>query len=104
MSTDRVLGNGVAEPTEGALCERNWSSWFLADNELAKKKTLTRRTAATKPTIALTELIEKGAGDVPLDVIDNPVALQTLEDYLERIEYGISEPIALVWLRVHMAP
>jgi len=28
-------------------------------------------------------------GDVPLDVIDNPVGFQAIEDYLERIEYGI---------------
>ncbi|EMJ4936110.1 antitoxin Xre/MbcA/ParS toxin-binding domain-containing protein [Pseudomonas aeruginosa] len=28
-------------------------------------------------------------GDVPLDVIDNPVGFQAVEDYLERIEYGV---------------
>ncbi|KPW49858.1 Uncharacterized protein ALO54_01221 [Pseudomonas syringae pv. philadelphi] len=28
-------------------------------------------------------------GDVPLDVIDNPIGFQTVEDYLERIEYGV---------------
>lgn len=28
-------------------------------------------------------------GDVPLDVIDNPMGFQTVEDYLERIEYGV---------------
>jgi len=28
-------------------------------------------------------------GDVPLDMIDNPVGFQTVEDYLERIEYGV---------------
>ena len=28
-------------------------------------------------------------GDVPLDVIDNPVGFQAIEDYLERIEYGV---------------
>ena len=28
-------------------------------------------------------------GDAPLDVIDNPMGFQTVEDYLERIEYGV---------------
>ncbi|SDT25288.1 DUF2384 domain-containing protein [Pseudomonas fuscovaginae UPB0736] len=28
-------------------------------------------------------------GDVPLDVIDNPVGFQAVEDYLERVEYGV---------------
>lgn len=28
-------------------------------------------------------------GDVPLDVIDNPVGYQAVEDYLEWIEYGV---------------
>lgn len=28
-------------------------------------------------------------GDVPLNVIDNPIGFQTVEDYLERIEYGV---------------
>ncbi len=28
-------------------------------------------------------------GDVPLDIIDNPVGFQAVEDYLERIEYGV---------------
>ena len=28
-------------------------------------------------------------GDVPLDVIDNPFGFQAVEDYLERIEYGV---------------
>lgn len=28
-------------------------------------------------------------GAVPLDVIDNPVGFQTVEDYLERIRYGV---------------
>ncbi|MFC2973267.1 antitoxin Xre/MbcA/ParS toxin-binding domain-containing protein [Azotobacter bryophylli] len=28
-------------------------------------------------------------GDVPLDVIDNPAGFQAIEDYLERIEYGV---------------
>lgn len=28
-------------------------------------------------------------GDVPLDVIDNPVGFQAVEDYLERIEHGV---------------
>lgn len=28
-------------------------------------------------------------GDVPLEVIDNPIAFQAVEDYLERIEYGV---------------
>jgi len=28
-------------------------------------------------------------GDVPLDMIDNPVGFQAVEDYLERIEYGV---------------
>ncbi|HEJ2718215.1 TPA: DUF2384 domain-containing protein [Pseudomonas aeruginosa] len=28
-------------------------------------------------------------GDVPLDVIDNPVGFLVLEDYLERIEFGV---------------
>lgn len=28
-------------------------------------------------------------GDVPLDMIDNPVGFQVVEDYLERIEYGV---------------
>lgn len=28
-------------------------------------------------------------GDVPLDVIDNPVGFQTVEDYLERVRYGV---------------
>lgn len=28
-------------------------------------------------------------GDVPLDVIDNPVGFQAVEDYLERISYGV---------------
>jgi putative toxin-antitoxin system antitoxin component (TIGR02293 family) len=28
-------------------------------------------------------------GDVPLDVIDNSVGFNTVEDYLERIEYGV---------------
>ncbi|KQQ55540.1 hypothetical protein ASF84_09320 [Pseudomonas sp. Leaf127] len=28
-------------------------------------------------------------GNVPLDVIDNPVGFQAVEDYLERIEYGV---------------
>jgi putative toxin-antitoxin system antitoxin component (TIGR02293 family) len=28
-------------------------------------------------------------GDVPLDVIDNPIGFQAVEDYLERIEYGV---------------
>ena len=28
-------------------------------------------------------------GQVPLDVIDNPVGFQAVEDYLSRIEYGI---------------
>jgi putative toxin-antitoxin system antitoxin component (TIGR02293 family) len=28
-------------------------------------------------------------GDVPLDVIDNPLGFQVIEDYLERIEYRV---------------
>ena len=28
-------------------------------------------------------------GNVPLDVIDNPAGFQAIEDYLERIEYGV---------------
>ena len=28
-------------------------------------------------------------GEVPLDVIDNPIGFQTVEDYLQRIEYGV---------------
>lgn len=28
-------------------------------------------------------------GDVPLEVIDNPIGFQAVEDYLERIEYGV---------------
>lgn len=28
-------------------------------------------------------------GGVPLDMIDNPVGLQTIEGYLDRIEYGV---------------
>lgn len=28
-------------------------------------------------------------GDVPLDVIDNPIGFQAVEDYLERIEHGV---------------
>ena len=28
-------------------------------------------------------------GGVPLDMIDNPVGFQAVEDYLERIEYGV---------------
>jgi len=28
-------------------------------------------------------------GNVPLDVIDNPAGLQAIENYLERIEYGV---------------
>ncbi|WP_449430489.1 antitoxin Xre/MbcA/ParS toxin-binding domain-containing protein [Pseudomonas putida] len=28
-------------------------------------------------------------GEVPLDLIDNPVGFQAVEDYLERIEYGV---------------
>lgn len=28
-------------------------------------------------------------GDVPLDMIDNPIGFQAVEDYLERMEYGV---------------
>ncbi len=28
-------------------------------------------------------------GDVPLDVIDNPIGFQTVEDYLERVALGV---------------
>ncbi len=35
------------------------------------------------------KLAEEWLGDVPLDVIDNPVGFQAVEDYLERVEYGV---------------
>ena len=28
-------------------------------------------------------------GDIPLDVIHNPMGFQAVEDYLERIKYGV---------------
>jgi hypothetical protein len=28
-------------------------------------------------------------GELPLEVIDNPIGFQAVEDYLERIEYGV---------------